>query len=210
MSFNELASFPCLACGAQVPAGNRFCGSCGSAVNTSGRGRQNAFFQPYVDRGYPFRARRRGSVKGKWVGLGIFFFCSLLFALGGWLPAFINFPGFQARFVGVETTGLASAAGDCDDGSYYMYTFTDSHGKVYQITDHTCSSGIVSDGEHVTLWYRSDNPAQFITANDLNFDLIFIVTFSIPLAICIVLVVIVFIRQLFVQRVPGLISLLGA
>lgn len=209
MSSEELTSFRCRVCGEQIPVGNRFCGACGSEVSNVPPSPQDVVFQPYGRQRSFYRARRSGSARGTWFGLGIFFFCSLLFALGGRIPAFINLPGFRARFTGIETTALVSAVGDCDDGNYFMYTFTDNHGQVHQITDNsTCSSGIVSDGERVSLWYNPDDPTQFITANDMNFDLIFVIGFSIPLLICLVLCGVALVRQVLVRRTPGLVSLL--
>jgi hypothetical protein len=150
--------------------------------------------------------QRNRSSKGKWLGYGLFLFFFLIFLLAGSIPMLLNLPGVQARFTGVKTTGLATADGSCssdDDSSgfYYTYTFTDSRGKIYQITDaSTCSSGIVSDGEHVTIWYQPDDPTHFITANDWNFDLIFFVGFSIPLFLCVIIFLISLFRRLFVSR----------
>lgn len=202
MDFDEITSLPCRVCGTQIPAGNRFCGSCGSAVSAPV---QDAALQPYTDRRFAFRTRQRRPATAKWVAFGAFFLFAFLFFLGGCIPVFTNIPGFQARLTGVETTALATAVSDCDDdGSYYMYTFTDRHGQVYQITDNsTCSSGIVSDGEHLTLWYNPDKPTQFITVNDLKFDLSFSIGFSIPLVIWLVVVVIALIRGIVARLRPA-------
>jgi hypothetical protein len=144
----------------------------------------------------------------KWSGFGGVFLFFLIFLLVGSTPSLLNLSGLRARFTGVETTALATAAGSCsssddenDSSFYYTYTFTDSHGKAYQITNTSaCSSGIVSDGERVTIWYQADDPTQFITANDLTFDSIFFAGFSIPMLLLIAFFSRALFRQLFVNR----------
>ena len=121
---------------------------------------------------------------GGW--MGGFIFC-LIFLLAGSLPALLEFPRVQARFNGVETQALVSveSGNDCGDdedgGSYFTYTFADTRGRVQEITDNSvCSSGIVSAGDKVTIWYEPNNPVVFISDNDLKFDGIFVVCFSLP------------------------------
>ncbi len=151
--------------------------------------------------------RKPRFLKGKWLGFVGFFLFSLIFLLAGSIPSLLNLSGLQARFTGVKTTALATAEGSCgsddenDSSFYYTYTFTDSHGKVYQVTNTSaCSSGIVSDGEHVTIWYQPHDPTQFITANDLTFDSIFFAGFSLPMLLFIIFVSVALFRSLFVNR----------
>lgn len=130
------------------------------------------------------------------------FFFTLVFLVAGSIPALLNIQGLQARFTGQQTTALATAVGEnCGkngNGNYYMYTFTDRSGKTEQIINNTvCSSGIVSDGEKVTIWYNPQDPSQLITADDLTFDIVFFVLFSLPLLIYLVSMVIALLRQLF-------------
>ncbi len=119
----------------------------------------------------------------------------------------MDLQGFLAHFTGVQTTGLATAIGDCGDsdlsGNYYEYTFTDRQGVIHKIDNTSvCSSGIVSDGERVTIWYNPNDPSQFITQNDFNFAMIFVVCFSIPINIWVVMTLVVVVRGI-VRRVAG-------
>lgn len=150
--------------------------------------------------GYPAQQRRR-TLRGKWLVFGLFFLFSLIFLVSGSVPALSNLPGLQTRFTGVETTALVSVYADCngeDGGSIYEYTFTDTHGETrHSINTSVCSNGIVSNGEHVTLWYQPSNPAQCITANDLTFDTIFFVGFSLPMLLFLAVVILSLLRLLF-------------
>jgi hypothetical protein len=122
---------------------------------------------------------------GRWIAFLVF---SLIFLSGGSIPALTNFPGVLARFTGVQTTASVSVevgescGDDGDSGNYFTYTFTDNRGKTQEITDNSaCSSGIVSDGDQVTIWYEPYDPTHFISANQFQFDAIFVVGFSLPL-----------------------------
>jgi len=152
-------------------------------------------------------ARQPRFSKRRRVGYGLFFLFSLIFLVAGSLPALFNLPGLQARFTGLTTTALVTLAGSCgsdsEDGEsfYYMFTFTDNHGKEYQVTNTSvCSSGIVSDGERVTIWYQPADPTKFITKNDLTFDAIFFAGFSIPMLLWIIFFPAVLVRLLLGSR----------
>jgi hypothetical protein len=113
----------------------------------------------------------------------------------------------QARFTGIETTSLVSATEACTDsddnsGKYFTYTFTDRNGTIQHITRSAdisdCQTNMTLDGQDVTLWYQPGDPAHFIMADDLYFDLIFLAAFSLPLLICLVLCLIALVRGLLV------------
>ena len=139
--------------------------------------------------------------RGQRVGFSIAFLTSLIMLLAGSIPSLTNLPGLQARFTGVETTARVNQEDICDEGGgIFAFTFTDKHEKVYHLTNSsTCFSGIYTNGERVTLWYQPDDPNHFITANEWSFDLIFLIGFSIPFFI----VLIVFVFFIF-RRFRGL------
>lgn len=134
----------------------------------------------------------------------VFFFC-LFFLIIGVLPTLQDLPGLQARLTGMETTAHVTADGSCSweeadnngaptlvNGYYYVYTYTVSSGKVYQITDIGCSNAD-TPGASETIWYDPADPTHFLTANDWKFDWIFFLAFSIPM----LLFAFAFFRQLF-------------
>ncbi|HET8846397.1 MAG TPA: hypothetical protein VFN35_33350 [Ktedonobacteraceae bacterium] len=133
--------------------------------------------------------RRRWPIRPLATNLGCFFFLALIFLGFGLIPSFINFPGFQARFTGIGVIAVAKAVSSCeDDGNVFAFLFTDQRGEARLVTDdNTCFSGIYHDGQQVEIWYQPENPAHFITNDDLTFDLIFAAGFSIPLIIWLVL-----------------------
>ncbi|HEY0754066.1 MAG TPA: DUF3592 domain-containing protein [Ktedonobacteraceae bacterium] len=133
----------------------------------------------------------------------LFLLFSLIFLVAGSIPTLINVQGVQARFSGMQTSALVRATGECDDGNYYSFIFADRTGKVYSIETATCSSGIVSDGDHVTVWYNPADPTQFISANDLTFDMFFLIGFSIPLLIALALGLVWLVRLLFPRKMSG-------
>jgi len=148
------------------------------------------------------QAQPLGVSKSKRGGYGCAFFFCLIFLIGGAMPALLNFPGLQARFTGMETTALVTADVSCswtdennnvETGYDYMYTFTVSSGKVYQITDTSCGSGPDTLGARETIWYQPANPTHFLTANAWTFDWIFFLGFSIPM----LLFSFAFLRRLF-------------
>lgn len=137
-------------------------------------------------------------------GYGCAFFFCLIFLICGAIPALLNVPGLQARFTGMETTALVSANVSCswEDSDqnfitdyYYMYTFTVSSGKVYQITDTSCGNNPDVIGARETIWYQPADPTHFLTANAWTFDWLFFLGFSIPMF----LFALAFFRQLFRQ-----------
>ena len=147
-----------------------------------------------------------GVSKSKQGGYGCAFFFCLIFLLGGALPALLNFPGLQARFTGMETTALVTADVSCSwtdanntvqTGYDYMYTFTVSSGKVYQITDTSCGSGPDTIGARETIWYQPADPTHFLTANAWTFDWIFFLGFSIPMLLFAFAFIRRLVRQLF-------------
>jgi hypothetical protein len=200
MGFEGSSGMLCTACGAPVAEGNRFCGACGQAVSVfAERGPEEGRKASVSD------AKKKG--RGIWAVLGGGFVFALIFFVAGSIPAFMDLPGFLAHFTGVQTTGLATAIGDCGDsdssGDYYAYTFTDRQGVIHKIENTSvCSSGIVSDGERVTIWYNPNNPSQFITQNDFNFAMIFVVGFSIPMDIWVVMTLVMVVRVV-VRRGAG-------
>src|SRR5947209_8027297 len=119
------------------------------------------------------RARKEGSMnntttqtprasKSKRGGYGCAFFFCLFFLIIGALPMLRDLPGLQARFTGMETTALVTSNVSCtwtdennnvNTGYDYIYTFTVSSGKVYQITDTSCGSGPDIIGARETIWY---------------------------------------------------------
>jgi len=140
--------------------------------------------------------------KSKRGGYGCAFFFCLIFLIGGAMPALLNFPGLQARFTGMETTALVTADVSCSwtdennnevTGYDYIYTFTVSSGKVYQITDTSCGSGPDTIGARETIWYQPANPTHFLTANAWTFDWLFFLGFSLPM----LLFAFAFLRRLF-------------
>jgi hypothetical protein len=148
------------------------------------------------------QAQTPGVSKSKRGGYGCAFFFCLIFLIGGAIPALLNFPGLQARFTGMETTALVTADVSCSwtdannnevTGYDYMYTFTVSSGKVYQITDTSCGSGPDTIGASETIWYQPANPTHFLTANAWTFDWLFFLGFSIPM----LLFAFAFFRRLF-------------
>lgn len=143
--------------------------------------------------------------KSKRGGYGCLFFFCLFFLIIGALPTLLDLPGLQARFTGMETTAHVTADGSCSweesdnnggptlvNGYYYVYTYTVSSGKVYQITDTGCSNAD-TPGASETIWYDPANPTHFLTVNAWTFDWIFFLGFSIPT----LLFAFAFLRQLF-------------
>ena len=131
--------------------------------------------------------------KSKRRGSGCVFFFCLFFLIIGALPTLQDLPGLQARLSGMETTVHVTAEGSCSwqeadnngapvtvNGYYYVYTFTVSSGKVYQITDICCNNS-ETPGTSETVWYDPANPTHFLTANAWRFDWIFFLGFSIPM-----------------------------
>jgi hypothetical protein len=146
-----------------------------------------------------------GVSKSKRGGNGCIISFCLFFLIIGATPTLLNLPGVQARFTGIETTTHVTTDGSCSwqeanntggettvNGYYYVYTYTVSSGKVYQITDSDCSN-TDTPGASETIWYQPADPTQFITANAWTFDWIFFLGFSIPM----LLFVFVFVRRLF-------------
>lgn len=134
----------------------------------------------------------------------VLLFC-LFFLVIGALPTLGNLPGWLARFTGMETTAHVTAAGSCSweeanttggemviNGYHYVYTYTVSSGKIYQITDLGCSNAD-TPGTSETIWYQPADPTHFITANNWTFDWIFFLGFSIPM----LLFAFSFFRQVF-------------
>lgn len=200
MRFEGSSGIFCTACGTPVAEGNRFCGACGQAISEFTEREPGERKKASVS-----DAKKKG--KGMWVVLGVWFVFALIFFGAGSIPAFMNWSGFLAHFTGVQTTGLATAIGDCGDsdssGNYYEYTFTDRQGVIHKIENTSvCSSGIVSDGERVTIWYNPNDPSQFMTQNDFTFAMIFVVCFSIPLDIWVVMTLVVVVRGV-VRRGAG-------
>lgn len=197
MRFEGSSGMFCTACGTPVPEGNRFCGACGQAVSEFAEREPGERKKVSVS-----DAKKKG--KGIWAVLGVWFVFALIFFGAGSIPAFMNLPGFLARFTGVQTTGLATAIGDCGDGNYYEYTFTDRQEVIHKIENTlVCSSGIVSDGERVTIWYNPNDPNQFITQNDFNFAMIFVVCFSIPIDIWVVTTLVMVVRGVMRRGARG-------
>jgi hypothetical protein len=143
--------------------------------------------------------------KSKRGGYGCLFFFCLFFLIIGALPTLLNLPGLQARLTGVETTAHVTADGSCSweesdnngaptlvQGYYYVYTYTVSSGKVYQITDTSCSNAD-TPGASETIWYQPANPTHFLTVNAWTFDWLFFLGFSIPM----LLFMLAFLRRLF-------------
>ena len=131
--------------------------------------------------------------KSKRGGFGCVFFFCLFFLIIGAIPTLLNLPGLQARFTGIETTAHVTANGSCSwqeadnngaptlvHGYYYVYTYTASSGKVYQITNTSCGNAD-TPGTSETIWYQPADPTHFITENDWRFDWIFFLGFSIPM-----------------------------
>jgi hypothetical protein len=142
------------------------------------------------------------SSKSKQGGYGCLFFFCLFFLIIGAIPTLLDLPGLQARFTGMETTALVTANVSCtwtdsnnnvNTGYDYIYTFTVSSGKVYQITNTSCGSEPDIIGARETIWYDPANPTHFLTVNDWTFDWIFFLGFSIPM----LLFAFVFFRRLF-------------
>lgn len=143
--------------------------------------------------------------KNKRGGCGCLFFFCLFFLIIGTLPTLLDLPGLQARFTGMETTAHVTSNGPCSweesdnngsptlvNGYYYVYTYTVSSGKVYQITNTDCSNAD-TPGANETIWYDPANPTHFLTANAWTFDWIFFLGFSIPM----LLFAFAFFRRLF-------------
>ena len=133
----------------------------------------------------------------------IFGFCFSLFmlAIGSIVVYLINPIALQTRLTGIQTTGLVTATGESGQGcQHFTYTFVDSHNQVQQITPSLCEAGFQSVGDHVTIWYPQDHPSQMITANDLIFDLIFLLGFSSPMILWITFCVVFFVRRSMKRR----------
>ena len=137
----------------------------------------------------------------------VFFFC-LFFLIIGALPTLSDLPVLQARFTGMETTAHVTTTGSCSwqeadangapttvNGYYYVYTYTASSGKVYQISNPSCGNSD-TPGASETIWYDPANPTHFITMNAWTFDWIFFLGFSMPM----LLLALAFFRQLFAPK----------
>jgi hypothetical protein len=108
----------------------------------------------------------------------------LLFATAGSPFGWRVFPGGALSLFEVSTWP--------GQDHYYVYTFTVSSGKVYQLTATSCSNGDTI-GARETIWYQPADPTQFLTANEWTFDWIFFLGFSIPM----LLFAFAFFRRLF-------------
>ena len=152
--------------------------------------------------GIHLKSAKRGLFNTK-RGLLLYFFCLSLFflAIGIIVVVLINPIALQTRLTGIQTTGLVTATGQRDRCQYFTYTFVDSYNQVQQITNPSmCESGFQSVGDHVTIWYPQDHPSQMITANDLIFDLIFLLGFSSPMILLIAFCLVSFVRGSMKQR----------
>ena len=131
--------------------------------------------------------------KSKRGGYGCLFSFCLFFLIIGAIPLLHDLPGLQARLSGMETTAHVTAARSCSwqeadgngaptffNGYYYVYTYTVSSGKVYQMTDTGCSNAD-TPGTSETIWYDPADPIHFITENAWRFDWLFFLGFSLPM-----------------------------